>query len=60
MATRIETYRQERPADWLRENPRMRWRCDIFPEDGSSYHGVGVTEVEALINAAFAWRRRVT
>lgn len=57
MTTRIKTYRQERPADWLRENPGERWRCDIFPEDGSDHHGVGATEAEALLNAALAWRR---
>lgn len=54
---KILTYRQNRPADWHRENPDQRWRCDIFPADGSDHHGLGPTEAEALFNATLAYLR---
>lgn len=53
--TTIRTYPQEMPADWLKENPTEKWRCDIFPGDGSDHHGIGATEAEALLNAALHW-----
>jgi hypothetical protein len=57
MASHIRTYRQDRPAEYLTENPNERWRCDIFPPDGSDHHGVGATEAMAIINAALAYLR---
>ena len=54
---RIKTYVQDRPVDWLREDPRERWRCDIYPADGSDHHGVGPTEAEAILNATLAYLR---
>jgi hypothetical protein len=54
---KILTYRQERPADFIREYPHEKWRCDIFPADGSDHHGVGPTEAEALFNATLAYLR---
>lgn len=57
MATKIKTYRQNIPADWLKENPSETWRCDIFPDDGSDHHGVGAIEAEALLNATMAYLR---
>lgn len=53
--TRIVTYRQDRPADWLKDHPHETWRCDIFPEDGSDHHGVGALEAQAIMNAAMAF-----
>ncbi len=55
--SKIKTYLQDRPADWLKDNPHERWRCDIFPVDGSSHHGIGATEAEALMNASMAYLR---
>lgn len=52
----IQIYRQERDAQYLKENPQETWRCDIFPDDGSDHHGVGATDSEALLNAAMAYR----
>lgn len=52
MSARIVTYRQDRPADWLRDNPQEAWRCDIYTAGGTSHHGIGATEAEALIEAA--------
>jgi hypothetical protein len=54
---KILTYRQERPADFIREYPHEKWRCDIFPADGSDHHGVGSTEAEAIFNATLAYLR---
>lgn len=53
--TKIKTYRQDRPADYLKAHPTERWRCDIYPDDGSDHHGVGPTEASALSNAALHW-----
>lgn len=39
------------------DHPQERWRCDIFPQDGSDHHGVGLTEAEALLNASMAYHR---
>jgi hypothetical protein len=33
-----------------------RWQCDLFPEGGSDYHGLGATEAEAIFNASIAYR----
>lgn len=55
--SKIKTYQQDRPADWLKDNPQERWRCDIFPTDGSDHHGTGPTEPEAIMNAALAHLR---
>lgn len=55
--SRIKTYLQDRPADWLKDNPHERWRCDIFPVDGSDHHGIGATEAEAIMNASMAYLR---
>ena len=55
MATKVQTYQQDRPEEWLKENPKERWRCDIFPADGSDHHGVGKTEAEAMLNASSAY-----
>ncbi len=52
MRTIIKTYRQDRPADWLRENPNETWRCDIYAEGGSEHHGIGSIEADALLSAA--------
>ncbi len=52
MTIRILTYKQERPSDWLRDHPEETWRCDLYPEGGADHHGVGVTEAEAILNAA--------
>ena len=56
---KIRTYRQERPADYIRENPQECWRCDIYPDDGSDHHGVGSTEAEVIWNAACAYMRHI-
>lgn len=48
---RITTYQQRRPKEW-----QERWRCDIYPDDGSDHHGFGATEAEALQHAAAAYR----
>lgn len=48
----IHTYQQDRPEEWLEKHPQQRWRCDIFPDDGSDHHGIGKTEAEALHNAS--------
>lgn len=53
--SKIKTYLQNRPADWLKDNPHERWRCDIFPIDGSDHHGTGATEAEAIMNASRAY-----
>lgn len=53
--SKIKTYIQDRPADWLKDHPQERWRCDIFPADGSDHHGVGATEAEAVMNAVVAY-----
>ena len=53
----VRTYLQDRPKDYIRENPQERWRCDIYPDDGSDHHGVGSTEAEAIWNAACAYMR---
>lgn len=53
--SKIKTYLQDRSADWLKDHPRERWRCDIFPADGSDHHGIGATEAEALMNASMAY-----
>lgn len=53
--SKIKTYLQDRPADWLKDNPHERWRCDIFPADGSDHHGIGATEAEAVMNAVMAY-----
>lgn len=55
MSAKIKTFKQDRPKEWLRENPHERWRCDIFPEDGSDHHGIGKTEAEAIMQAAAAY-----
>jgi hypothetical protein len=55
--TKIKTYPQDRPSEWLKENPQERWRCDIFPGDGSDHHGIGATEAEAIFNASLAYRK---
>jgi hypothetical protein len=55
MTTKIRTYKQDRTRDYLRDHPQERWRCDIYPDDGSDYHGVGRTEAEALRNAFAHW-----
>jgi hypothetical protein len=55
MSAEIKTYKQDRPKDWLRENPQETWRCDIFPKDGSDHHGVGETESVAILHAAAAY-----
>lgn len=58
--TRIVTYRQDRPADWLKDHPHETWRCDIYPGDprlGSDHHGIGEVEAEAIINASMAYLR---
>lgn len=57
MLTRIETYPQERPKEWLDKNPSERWRCDIFPQDGSDHHGVSETEAGAIHQASLAYLR---
>lgn len=53
--SKIKTYLQDRSADWLKDNPHERWRCDIFPVDGSDHHGIGATEAEAILNASMAY-----
>lgn len=61
MSAKIRTYLQDRTPDFLRENPGQRWRCDIFPADGSDHHGVGATEGAAILNAAAhyaVWQHR--
>ena len=55
MTTRITTYKQDRPKEWLKDNPHERWRCDIFPDDGSDHHGIGKTEAEAIWWASQAY-----
>ena len=55
MPTEIRTFKQDRPADYLRENPDETWRCDIFADDGSDHHGIGHIEGEAIMNAACAY-----
>lgn len=55
MAAKIRIYQQDRPKDWLRDNPHETWRCDIYPNDGSDHHGIGRTEAEALMNASSAY-----
>lgn len=55
MATEIKTYPQDRPKKWLMENPHEKWRCDIYPADGSDHHGVGGSEAEAIHNASLAY-----
>ena len=55
--TKISTYAQNRPPEWLDRNPNLRWRCDIFPDDGSDHHGLGKTEAEAIFNASLAYKK---
>jgi hypothetical protein len=55
MSSKIRTFRQDRPKDWLQEHPEETWRCDIFPPDGSDHHGIGPTEAQAIMSAAFAY-----
>ena len=55
MTTKIKTYRQDRDAIYLEENPHETWRCDIFPDDRSDHHGVGSTESFAIMQAALAY-----
>lgn len=55
--TKIYTYRQDLPAEFLRDHPKERWRCDISPGKAFDHHGVGETEAEALLNAALQWRK---
>lgn len=56
--SKIKTYLQpDRSPEWLKDNPHERWRCDIFPVDGSDHHGIGATEAEALMNATMAYLR---
>lgn len=55
--SKIKTYLQDRTADWLKDNPHARWRCDIFPVDGSDHHGIGATEAEAIMNASMVYLR---
>ena len=54
--TEIKTYRQDRPREFFQEYPNETWRCDIYPESGGDFHGVGRTEVLALIEAANVYR----
>jgi len=56
MGTRIDTYQQDRPAEWLQRHPQERWRCDLYPTNGGDFHGVGHDEAEAILNAALAYR----
>lgn len=56
-SSKIKTYLQDRTADWLKDNPHARWRCDIFPVDGSDHHGIGATEAEAIMNASMVYLR---
>lgn len=59
--TKVDVYRQTRPADYLKDHPGECWRCDIFPLDKrSSHHGVGATEAEAIFNASLSWRKYET
>ena len=53
--TRIKTYLQERDAEYLKEHPQERWRCDLWPASGGDFHGVGYTEALAILNAATAY-----
>jgi len=55
--SRIETYRQNRTAEYLEKYPGETWRADIFASDGSDHHGVGSTEATALLGAATAYAR---
>jgi hypothetical protein len=55
MPSKITTYRQDRTKEWLRVYPRERWRCDIFPEDGSDHHGIGETEAAAIYHASISY-----
>ena len=56
--SKIKTYLQpDRSPEWLKDNPHERWRCDIFPVDGSDHHGIGATEAEAIMNASMAYLR---
>ncbi len=52
-----KTYPQDRPKDFLKENPSEKWRCDIWVGDGSDHHGVGATEAEAQYNAKLAYMK---
>jgi hypothetical protein len=53
--TRVKTYLQNVTKDWLEKYPQEKWRCDIFPEDWSTHHGVGETEAIAIHNASLAY-----
>ena len=53
--SKIKTYLQDRPADWLKDNPHARWHCDIFVTDGSDHHDTGATEAEAIMNASMVY-----
>ena len=57
MLTKIKTYPQDLPVEWLKKYPRHKWRCDIFPEDGSDHHGLGETEAQAIHSASLAYLR---
>jgi len=56
-AAEIRTYLRDRPESWLKDHPEERWQCDILPADGSDHHGIGVTEADAIMNAAMAYLR---
>lgn len=55
--SRITSYRQDRPKEWLKDHPEEAWRCDIYPDDGSDHHGIGRTEAEAIHNANLSYLR---
>jgi hypothetical protein len=60
MATKIKTYLQDLPKDWLKRKPHEKWRCDIFPDDWSDHHGVAETEAGAIHNASLAYLSWIT
>ena len=53
--TRIVTYLQNRPAEYLKEHPERKWICKIYPAQGGCLHGYGETEARAVAAATIAY-----
>ena len=52
---KIYVTRQVRTPNWLKTHPREKYRCDIFPGDGTDFHGLGETKAAAITNAGMAY-----
>jgi hypothetical protein len=55
MGTKIKTYLQDMPKEWLKNHPNQKWRCDIYPSGNSDHHGVSNTEAGSIHEASLAY-----